>query len=306
MKPLKVTFFGTPYFSARLLDKILVNKNLPIEILFVLTQQDKPTGRKKIITPSPVKLIALKHHIPVYYYISEIPASLFSAIDLCLVYSYGYIIPAQFLNTPRFGLWNIHPSLLPKYRGPSPIAYPLLLGDKETGVTLMKMDEKIDHGNLIAQEKLSIDPDDSRLDLEIKLTDTGYELFIKTVVKLISTKCITFHPKEQDHLHATYTQLLTKDHGFVALEIIKKALCGEQIVEDALPSLVKEYLTHYPHEETNFLKVTFNFSILIFNLYRALSTWPGIWTKVIIKGQEKRLKLTNSSMSAGQVLLPLG
>ncbi len=297
----KLAYCGTPDFSARLLEKLLINKNLAVEILFVITQKDKPVGRDKILTSSPVKLTAKKYHIPVYYHMNDIPLSLFSTIDLCIVYSYGQIIPAQFLNVPRLGFWNIHPSLLPKYRGPSPIAYPLFLGDTDTGVTLMKMDEKIDHGDIIAQEKVPIAHSDKRADLEIKLTDIGYELMKKTIVQLTSTKLTHFHLKRQSHDSATSTRLLTRNHGFVALEMIKKALISGKITDNHFPSLLNTYLTKYPREKVQFYKRTFDFGLLIFNLYRALSPWPGIWTKVIVNKQEKRLKLTDLSFEQNKL-----
>ncbi|MCX7881582.1 MAG: methionyl-tRNA formyltransferase, partial [Patescibacteria group bacterium] len=181
MKNQKLTlaYFGSPSFSALLLENLLFDYSINriIEIKFVVTQPDQPVGRKQILTPTPVKQIAEKYRIPIYY--SE--NSKFKApnskqknkilnpndqnckaienwklkienLDLCLVYAHSMIIPKDWLNLPRLGFWCVHPSLLPKYRGPSPIAYPLIFGDKKTGVTIFQMDEKIDHGPIIAQE----------------------------------------------------------------------------------------------------------------------------------------------------------
>src|SRR3989344_7067443 len=137
---LRLAFFGAHEFSARLLEKIIADKTLPVEVVMVVTQADKPVGRKQQIEESPVKQIAKKFNIPVFDDLNQLritDSGQFANIDLALVYAYGKIIPASLLILPRLGFWNLHPSLLPYYRGPSPTAYPLLLGDKITGVTLM-------------------------------------------------------------------------------------------------------------------------------------------------------------------------
>ncbi|MEK7097093.1 MAG: methionyl-tRNA formyltransferase, partial [Patescibacteria group bacterium] len=150
MKKIKLAYFGSPDFAADFLEKILLDKSLPVEVKLVVTQPDSPVGRKKILTPTPVKIIALKHNLKVL----EI-GNFLGKLDLVLVYAYGDLIPKELLTLPRNGFWNIHPSLLPKYRGTSPIATPLINGDKITGVTIIKMDEEIDHGPIIAQENLT-------------------------------------------------------------------------------------------------------------------------------------------------------
>lgn len=304
-KKLSLCYFGAPDFSARLLKKIIQDKNLPLRVKLVITQPDKPIGRKQILTPTPVKTMAQKYNIKVVDDKFNILKSQLSQIDIALVYSYGNIIPAELLIMPKYGFWNIHPSLLPRYRGPAPIAYSLFLGENQTGVTLIQMDEKIDHGPIIAQEKITITQSDKRSDLEIKLTDKGYKLFRKMIVKLISTKFTDWQTKKQNHHHATYTKRLTKNEGFVALEMIKKLLLGEMLTNNELPHLISHYLSLYPQEKINFFKRTLNpstpfgtsFSLLTFNLFRGLSPWPGIWTLVFIKGQQKRLKIIDATLN---------
>ena len=209
MSKLKIAYFGTPSFSAQLLEMILNDKNLPLEIVLVVTQPDKPVGRNQILTPSPVKEVAKKYNIRITYNSSDFikaiggptrksrdPTSSRSArlrgakqnllvnTDLALLFAYGEIIPKDLLAVPRLGFWNIHPSLLPKYRGASPIAYPILLGDVETGVTLIRMDDQLDHGPTIAQEKLAILPNDRRMDLENKLTNLAFDMFKSSINSL--------------------------------------------------------------------------------------------------------------------------
>ena len=258
MKKIKLAYFGSPDFAADFLEKILLDKSLPVEIKLVVTQPDQLVGRKQILTPTPVKKVEEKFKrsediIP--------PKAGFGIklknIDLVLVYAYGELIPKELLNLPKYGFWCIHPSLLPKYRGPSPIAAPLINGDEITGVTIIKMDEEIDHGPIIAQQSLTIKKTDKRPDLEKKLTDLAYEMFKKTVFNKDSLQL-----KPQDDTLATYTKKLEKSDGFISLEILKKAFEG-------------------------------NGAKKIYNLFRGLYPWPGIWT---ILPNGKRLKITNLVM----------
>ncbi|QQG44304.1 MAG: methionyl-tRNA formyltransferase [Candidatus Roizmanbacteria bacterium] len=297
MKKLKIAYFGTPYFSADFLEKILTDNELPVEVKFIITQPDQPAGRKQTLTPTPVKEMAKKYGIDVYGHLAgganlgipsarrfkralmgknerqNLPNAL-KNIDIALLYAYGKIIPSNLLTIPKLGFWNIHPSLLPKYRGPSPMATPLILGDKETGVTLIKMDEQMDHGPIIAQEKYEIKPDDRRPDLEKKLTDLGYEIFKKTIINC-RHRSRPVPTREQDHIHATYTHLLNKNDGFIPFEILNSIINNRSSKVESRISKIKDQRSK------------------IYNLFRGLYPWPGIWTKVNINGQEKRLKITD-------------
>ncbi len=267
MKKLSLAYFGSPDFSADFLEKILNDKQLPIEVKLVVTQSDKPTGRKQIVTANPVKKTAEKAKIP--YNGIEL-----MNIDLAVVYAFGHLIPKELLTLPKYGFWNIHPSLLPKYRGPSPIASPLINGDKTTGVTIIKMDKEIDHGPIIAQQSLAIDQDDKRPDLEKKLTDLGFKMLKKILIgertKFFATWDIPLgegsHGDKkfrsepfivQNHKLATYTKKLTKQDGFIEISKLK-----DQISKN---------------------------SVGLFNLFRGLTPWPGLWT---ILPNGKRLKIT--------------
>ena len=281
MNKLKMAYFGAPYFSANFLEKILTDKDLPVEIKFVVTQPDRPAGRKQILTPTPVKEVAKKYNIPVFEDVKAISHELLD-ISLGFVYAYSRIIPENLLPIPKYGFWNIHPSPLPKYRGPSPIAFPLINGDQETGVTIIKLDNKIDHGPIIAQEKMKIDKKDHRPDLEIKLTDLGYELFKESINQLLTSE-LKF--KDQDESQATYTKLLKKSDGFIEFSILKNVLNNLDI-------------------DDSFQISNFKFQISpksISNLFRGLSPWPGLWTLIpasfepgrFERGQYKRLKITD-------------
>ena len=244
----KIVYFGTPSFSADLLEKV-INSNL-VEITLVVTQPDKPVGREQILTPSPVKLIAQKYRIEVFDHgkLSELPELLITKnIDLGLVFSYGKIINSELLSSPKlkfgdtgFGFLNIHPSLLPKYRGASPIVFPLLLGDKETGVSLMVMDEKMDHGPLLAQEKLAISENDTTHTLTTKLTDLAFDMISKFISQFLISN-IQYPLSPQNHSHASFARFLTRDDGFIPLSLLQKVLHGEPISTEEFPDIIKWY-----------------------------------------------------------------
>lgn len=299
---LKIAYFGTPNCSMRLLETLLRDKDIPVEVTLVVTQPDKPVGRKQILTPSPVKEMARQHNIDLYDdSISQLLISNYALLqkhDLALLYAYGDIIPNDLLKAPKYGFWNLHPSLLPRYRGASPIAYPLILGDNETGVTLIQMDQELDHGPIIAQKKCEILPTDKRPDLEAKLTDLGYELFKKTIS---NGKFAQVSNRAQDEQLATYTRRLTKQDGFLPLSLVKKTLRGESIDSDKLPPILNEYLAKYP---------ICNFQFSIFNFYRGLWPWPGIWTLLHQDfagqakiDQHKRLKITDLEMQDNKITI---
>ena len=166
MQKLKVVYFGTPDFSTELLKKLVEDKNIPIEIIGVVTQQDKKVGRKQILTPSPVKIVAGEFGLP-------LNPDLKTA-DLALLFAFGEVLPAEILSKPKFGFWNVHPSLLPLYRGASPVATPLLNGDVETGATIIKMDSELDHGPIISQQKTYIFPLQRRDQLTERLVNLSY------------------------------------------------------------------------------------------------------------------------------------
>lgn len=149
-----IVFFGTSQFSNIVLEKLI---NFSCKPSLVITVPDKPMGRKQIITPPPVKLLALKHKIPLLQPKTlknyQLPTTNY---QLGIVAAYGKLIPKEILDIPKYGTLNIHPSLLPKYRGPSPLQNTILNDDKETGVSIMLLDEEMDHGPIIKNQKLKI------------------------------------------------------------------------------------------------------------------------------------------------------
>ncbi len=202
---------GTPEFGAIILEKLAQSEFKPI---LVVTETDKPVGRKQILTPPPVKVIAKKYNIAVLqaekildtkYKIQN------TKPDFIVVAAYGQILPKEILEIPKYGCLNIHPSLLPKYRGPSPIQYAILNGDEETGVTIIKMTEKVDAGGIIANEKFKMKNEKLTYgELHNKLAELGAKLLIETMPKWIKEE---IKPKPQDESKATYTKIIKKEDG---------------------------------------------------------------------------------------------
>ena len=212
---MKYVFFGTPEFAAAVLEKLMNAGYTPAA---VVCNPDEPVGRKQIITPPPVKRLIVNSKLPIEIFQPATKSEL-SAIshkllaiqpDLAVVAAYGKILPKDILDIPARGFLNIHGSLLPSYRGASPIHAAILNGDKETGVTIMEVDEEMDHGSIISNIKYQISKNDTYESLSRKLAEIGADLLIKTIPDYISGK-ITSVPQEHDK--ATYTKIIKKEDG---------------------------------------------------------------------------------------------
>lgn len=211
----KIIFVGTAEFGGPILEKLVASQYQPKA---VVTTPDKPKGRQQILTSSPIKQLADKWQIPVLQPQKIIDTEdKLAAIqpDLIIVVAYGQILPKAIFSMPKFGSLNLHGSLLPKYRGPSPIQTAILKDEKETGVTLMLIDEKIDHGGILAQKKIEISPGQTAPTLHNKLAYLAANLLIETLPLYLEGK---IKPQAQDDSKATYTKILTKDDGQLDLE----------------------------------------------------------------------------------------
>lgn len=198
----RIVYFGSPQVSALVLERLLeFCQNSPFPepltptfvVQCVVTQPDKPVGRKQIMTASPVALLAQRHHLPILkpsrldedFLKNHLPLL---DSDLFIVAAYGKIIPPNILDIPKFGALNIHPSLLPKYRGPSPIQAAILNGDKVSGVTIIKMDEKMDHGPIVNTKEIRLSNQDTSATLSKKLFEVGVDLLIKIIPDFLAGK----------------------------------------------------------------------------------------------------------------------
>ena len=212
-------YFGSSRLSIIVLNRLL-EKNIKPTI--IITTVDKLVGRKQVLTPNIVKIWANENNIPVLTpeklnedFINNFEKiCIKEKIDYFLVASYNKIIPKKLVEMPRFGILNIHPSLLPKYRGPSPLGSAILADDKNTGVTIMKIDNEMDHGPIIATTEVNIEEWMIYEDYEEMMAKIGADLFTNTISDYLSGKII---PKEQDHSKASYTKKFEKEDGLILL-----------------------------------------------------------------------------------------
>jgi len=212
---LKIIFMGTPKFGAIILEKLADSRYKPI---LVVTETDKPVGRKKVLTPPPVKVVAEKYEIPVLQ--PEKIRNSESEIrnlepDLIIVAAYGKILPEEILEIPKYGCLNVHPSLLPRWRGPSPVQFAILNGDTDSGVTIMKIAEKVDAGPVLIQRKLKLEGNETYDVLHDKLGEMGGDLLIEIIPEWITGK---IDPQLQDESRTTYTRILKKEDGKIDWE----------------------------------------------------------------------------------------
>lgn len=204
---IKFAFFGTDEFAVTVLTQL---KKLELKPELIVTMPDKPKGRKLLLTPSPVKVWAEKNKIDSRSDPEQLKAG---SYQLFIVASYGQIIKKEILDLPKFGTLNVHPSLLPKYRGPSPIQTAILDGDEETGVSIMLLDEEMDHGSILAGVRCQV-LGDSFPELRDKLAKLGGEMLAEVMPKWVEGK---IEAKPQDHGLATFTKKIKKSDGEIKL-----------------------------------------------------------------------------------------
>jgi methionyl-tRNA formyltransferase len=205
--PIRTIFFGTPEFAVPALGALLANKRF--DVVGVVTQPDRASGRKKIVTPSPVKVFAQSRGLTILQPEKLKDDAIAQIVELkpelAVVVAYGNLIPKRLLETLKRGFVNIHPSLLPRHRGASPLTAALLEGDKETGICLMVLDEAMDHGPIIACRKVSLNGDETTESLRRILTPIGAEMINRELIEYLDGKII---PVEQDHDQATFCKLI--------------------------------------------------------------------------------------------------
>ena len=207
--PLKIFFMGTPEFSVPTLQALVKNK---FNILKVYTQPPKKSKRGQKIHPSPIEEFSKKNKInfrnPVHLDNEEFKIFKEFSPDIVVVVAYGQIIPKNFLNTARFGFINVHASLLPKWRGAAPIQRAIMNGDKETGVSIMKIEEKLDSGPVLTSKEIKLDSNAIYGEIEKKLSEIGATLLIETLKKLQNGKAEFI---DQVHSKATYAKKIDKN-----------------------------------------------------------------------------------------------
>jgi len=233
-----IVVWGTPQLTVSIAESLLDWAN----ISYIITTPDTPQGRKKILTPSPLKIFAQKYNIPVFSPDKLNTPEIISLLqrleaDIWLVIAYGKIIPQDILDIMPNKILNIHPSLLPQYRGPAPIHASLRNGDASTAVSLMQLDHLMDHGPIIAQKKITISPTDTYVELEHKIIQTSATLLIEYLPTFLAGQ---IKPKLQDDTKASIISMVQKQDGQI------------------------NWQNHNAQD--------------IINLYRAYINWPQVYT----------------------------
>ena len=207
MKDLRVVFMGTPEFSVPVLKSLIESTN----VVLVVTQPDKPVGRKRVLTPSPIKVVAEEAGIPVFTpdkLRKETKPVLDADPDIIITCAFGQIVPKEILDYPGLGCINVHASLLPRYRGASPINAVIKDGETETGITIMYMDEGIDTGDMIYSQAIPIEESDNYGTLSEKLSELGAKTLMKVMPKIYEEE--NFRIKQDDEL-SNYVGLIKRE-----------------------------------------------------------------------------------------------
>lgn len=210
MRPLKIIFAGTPEFASVALDALLASRHA---VVAVYTQPDRPAGRGRKLRASAVKQLATAHQIPVFQPTSLKPAEVQAQLkqhtaDVMVVAAYGLLLPRLVLDIPRFGCLNIHASLLPRWRGAAPIQRAILAGDKQTGITIMQMDEGLDTGDILLQVECPITTTTTAGELHDELARLGADALLTTLDRLGE-----LHATPQDDSQVSYAAKLDKSES---------------------------------------------------------------------------------------------
>lgn len=203
---MKIIFFGTPDYVLPVLKKL----HKYHEIVAVVTQPPKPVGREKQLTYSAIDTWAHKKHIPIHFEFDKLPKA-----DLGVLAAYGKIVPESVISNLKLGILNIHPSLLPKFRGASPIQANIIEEPENIGVTIIKLDSKMDHGPIITQFKDELMPEDTLETVRKRLFKRSAQVLIDLIPNYLKGE---IKLKEQNHKEATYTKILKKEDGFIDLK----------------------------------------------------------------------------------------
>ena len=230
---MKIVYMGTPDFAVPSLAALVKNG---YEVTAVVTQPDKPKGRGKTLLPTPVKEEAMKHDIPVYQPLKVRDPEFVETLkelepDMIVVAAFGQIIPKTILDMPKYGCLNIHASLLPKYRGAAPIQQAVIDGEKESGVTIMKMGVGLDTGDMISQGIVPLAADETGGSLFDKLAEEGAELLIRTIPSIVDGTAV--YTKQPEESPTPYAAMISKKMGL--MDFSKSATELERLVRGMNP-----------------------------------------------------------------------
>lgn len=262
---MKFVFFGTPHIASAILENLIKRGSVPIALV---TNPDSPAGRKKIITPPETKTLiqSLNIDIPVLQP-KKIDSDFLSELeklnaDVFIVMAYGKMLPKNLIDMPKYGTINIHPSLLPKYRGASPVQTAILNGETETGITLFKIDEAMDHGPIFMDRRIDIRPEDNTPSMFERMAPVAADMIVDDLFPNLDK----LTPVPQNESEATYARKFATSDGYIEHADLKKAATSDADLAEVLDRKI-----------------------------RALYPEPGCWT---MEG-DVRVKLLDSELKNG-------
>ncbi len=279
-----IIFFGSfQEHSVSVLE--LLNQNH--KVLAVITTPAKPQGRHLEVESSPVEIYAKSKNLPVLTpeSLDQTPQELgLDQPDFIVVAGYGKLLPSIWLNFPKIAALNIHPSLLPKYKGRFPAEWAILRGETETGVSLINMSEKFDKGEILAQETIPLEDTDTSHNLYKKLFSLAAQM-INNSLPFIAENKLQEIPHDSSRKYF-YARSLTRDDGFISWETLMEATKGGSLNLQTSPPLIKELVNSH--------KINIeHWPAVIDRMLRALSPWPGVWTT---QPDSKRLKILSGNL----------
>ncbi len=284
---MKIIFFGTPYFVVPILEALHKEYNHGREknLVAVVTQPPRPVGRDKKIEYSAVDTFAHTHKIEICHDTTDLPQA-----DLGICASYGEIIPEKIIKQFQYGILNIHPSLLPFYRGASPIQSQIVAGETHTGVSIIKMDSEMDHGPVVSVIRDEISADDTQETLRSRLFEKTSEALLALIPPYIGGK-VKLSPQEESK--ATFTKLIKREDGFVPGKTVEALMKGKAVRQVLSLRFIKDFE----------IVPTAQF---ITQLLRGLTPWPGIYTEIKFAedvGYAKRLKILEAHQEENKLVL---
>jgi methionyl-tRNA formyltransferase len=307
----RIVFFGSTHDSVRILDALHTSGNTPIALV---TQPPKPIGRDQVVTPTPVALWGAEHTIPgVTFPAHPQKPWLFRdehetekkilefEPELLVSASYGLKIPATVIYASRFGGLNVHPSLLPRWRGADPVPWAILSGDTKTGVSVVTLSERFDQGLVLGQKELEITGDDYSDPLRTRLFQMGAELLLHVLPSHVSGTANTGTQQNIDK--SPYARRFTRQDGFIPWEMIELAQRGQPDTTafswDTLPIIIKSKGAISANE------IKKSPARFVYRMMRALSPWPGVHTLIPAKKGPMRVKILMSEYVNGLLELDI-
>ncbi len=277
---MKIIFFGTPDYVIPVLEKL----HKYHEIVAVVTQSPKPMGRDKKLTYSAVDSWAFKKKIIRNFDYTDLPEA-----DMGVCASFGMIIPQVILDQFKYGILNVHPSLLPQFRGSSPIQATLISGINPTGVSIIRMVDKLDAGPILTQFKEEVLQDDTNESLRARLFEKSADVLLEMIPAYVDGK---IKYKHQDEEKATFTTMIKKEDAFIPPAFLKNVMEINNCKDEWKVGFLKNYsLTPDANTIDRFIK--------------AMGFWPIAWTQINIKNELRRLKIISAHINSESGYLEL-